>query len=59
VVYRVDLEDRVDVTPRGEAFRAAWLRPEQLGPDSAATAAALDQLFRTCEPGATHGRLLR
>jgi 8-oxo-dGTP diphosphatase len=57
VIYRIDLPERVKVRPRGEAFHAEWLRPDQLDEGSAATLAVLDLLFRTAVPGATDSRL--
>jgi 8-oxo-dGTP diphosphatase len=55
VIYRVDLAERLDIAPAGEAFRAKWMRPDQLGPDDEPTVSVLAELARASEPGAAAG----
>ncbi len=58
VLFRVLLPEPVPVTPRGEAARAAWLRPERAGTTDAPTSQAFAAYARAQPPTARTGSLL-
>ncbi|MGN6242645.1 MAG: NUDIX domain-containing protein [Motilibacteraceae bacterium] len=59
VVYAVPLEQRIEVSPRREAVRAEWMRPEQLDRErDRLTLRLLGLVAASRRPGAQAGRVL-
>lgn len=58
VVYRIRLDRRISPQVAGEALRAQWLRPEQLGADSELTRDLLLRVAAADEAGARDGRVV-
>jgi ADP-ribose pyrophosphatase YjhB (NUDIX family) len=58
VIFHVPVGTPVDVRPRGEATRAQWLAPGELGATDRPTAQALDAFAAARSPRGTTGRLI-
>ncbi|MDP9395035.1 MAG: NUDIX hydrolase [Actinomycetota bacterium] len=58
IVYRVDLDESVDVTPQAEVRYARWMRPDELGEGDWITRDVLTAVATAARPGSTEGRVV-
>jgi ADP-ribose pyrophosphatase YjhB (NUDIX family) len=58
VVFHIEVTDRFQPRPRGEALEAAWIRPADLGEDSQLTRGLLELVAAARRAGAQQGHVV-